>query len=1656
MRLRINKEIQKLSRSSKNVNYAEDHKDFFKLKKESSKSNKTHKSNKIVSSFSPPATIPKISINSISTNNNSNNINFPIVSPKKSNLLQLNYLYKQKEASSINRSGASKPNLNKSRLSVAEGLHKRKSINSSIINAVNKPIIEHTSQTNLKVIQKELQFKLLDMSMAIENTANSDDDDNYFYNEKVSEPKHFKYEISSLKSDINANRKKSVILGNSANFFNIINFNNKGLKNLNKSHNKGVNNFKKNNAAFFNLTSFRGGNNIKNGRRKSFNTGRNSLTNKSYQNSLILNGSSINAHKRNSVIFSRVNMSVNSFTTNFIQHIEFESKYRNLLKQKELYDSYEDEEVIEELEEDYFYINPETHKIFIFDTIILMCNLFCSFYYPLYIAQSECFCSYIPNLINCILFFTDFINIIDIILSFFRAYYNYEFALIKKNEKIVRHYLKIYFILDLIAAIPFFSYIYLLCGMHRQSEYYCFTNGLDIKHNLLKMCLGLKIIKIFKVVNKKTNRGINYYYEVISESYTMEKTMTMILFFIMCLLAFNLFICYHIYIGKQSYPNWILKTNNQDTSFLKLYMISCYFLITTITSVGYGDITCASFTEIIYQIIILTIGVIAYSWIVSTIGNYVKNETKAAIKYNNNISILEEIRVAYPKMPFKLYNKIQKHLESVSHQEEKFDTNLLVNNLPYTLKNQLMFIIYENIIKKFIFFKECQNSDFIIRILTSLIPNSAKKGAFIIHEGELIDNIIFVKQGRLSLVASIDLEDPLMSIDNYLGKIFEDINDKMNTNIDNLMSMNNSQHNIGLKMERAQTQITTLLKGNELNENSNIEGEIGKCDFEGEEFDADNYQFLNILDILKNEHYGEVFMFLQKPSPLSLRVKSKYSELFLLRKQEVMQISKAYPNVWKKIYYKSYHNMKSLKRLTKKIIIQYCRNNGLKYDSNKDLSFMKSENLLSTLGISKKRSEIKIKFNLDGNNLTNKNLPQSPKFPKKPCLKIKSDALDSNITNLDDEIINKKESLKEQQIMQPENNKGFIIQINGVQMKRTNTLANLIRKANSNSINLRNIKNNINDNPSIYNFSRMKTVKIKSKMIPKNSGDCESSNTFRKKKSNFINDSTKILKKQKQESNKKNSNFNSTKTLKKQQTNLNNEEPNPFGRMYSNVAVRSNSIRNKRFFKKDSDDIFSGYKVNDPNVNDTKIINNTKMKTIIQDHINKNDDDYDENPKTIKNLSKQLMRKIQKKIIKRRKRKKLYKVLISKITESLIRVNPNFNLNLNLNSSVNNSFIIAPKSDNNIQSGIVAQNNSIIIHDNCITSDKPEMIDGMNGIKEQELLIIPESAEFDSDYSSSKISKVSKDSSSTSVNQKKEVELSISQNTNFSFSSVYDNINKISEGNYSIDANLRKSVIKLIGIYLKEKMNKIKNDSFSFNKENSNKLVTISEIIAKDNKEKEKEKNKKINSNNSETTPSKNKNQKDKDKDKDKIKDKGKNKEKEKEKDKNNKNKEEEEKEKEKEKEKDVWAFLDENDEEEYKYNFKSNKENSKKDYSKTPNPKRSKKITNFTTAAKNEPKFKKDEQSHFLLENKEQTKKNPKKKSRPKKCKTLINPKQIKKQLEKNEKEQSDRDNMDGKSSSLDLSLHDNFKQQENFIRNYYKTYKAKEKDLNKEEDNK
>ena len=303
-------------------------------------------------------------------------------------------------------------------------------------------------------------------------------------------------------------------------------------------------------------------------------------------------------------------------------------KFRVLTKKKIVYDSFDSEEV-EELEQ--FFISPNNKIILIIDSLIIISTIFNIIYTPFYLSNIQCFCSPIINIINYIYYFIDLLFIIDVLLGFFRAYHNFQFQLITNSIHIIKHYLISQFIFDLIQAIPFFSYMSFICHKKSNDVYICTKFNMKKNHMLLLLCCMLKQLKIFKIINIKKNSA---YYKIkifFSKSDWTEQ-------------LFNFFI--YIFIGHHSYPNWITKSNSQNANIQSLYLISFYYLITTMTTVGYGDIVCGSFNEIIFQIILLSAGIIVYSFIVSSIGNYVKNESHASMKFDKDEGILEEISIS--------------------------------------------------------------------------------------------------------------------------------------------------------------------------------------------------------------------------------------------------------------------------------------------------------------------------------------------------------------------------------------------------------------------------------------------------------------------------------------------------------------------------------------------------------------------------------------------------------------------------------------------------------------------------------------------------------------------------------------------------------------------------------------------------------------------------------------------------------------------------------------------------------------------------------------------------------------------------------------------------------------------------------------------------
>ena len=324
-----------------------------------------------------------------------------------------------------------------------------------------------------------------------------------------------------------------------------------------------------------------------------------------------------------------------------------------------------DEEKIKN--EKYISLSPNSNFLLIFDTLLIISNLYSFIFIPLSIAKNEDILKKESTFKEFIKYLNDFIYMLDFFITFFRGYYNFEMEIIRDNKGILIHYLKQDFLNDLIEGIPVYVLIRLFYNKKKYIHYCIF----DYNMFFIKLLLFIKSFKIFKITGNKKNKALEDFYRHLSVCYCLEKTVFFLISFIIFSLFIHLFICLHIFFSLQSYPNWISYSNVANEDFIKKYIASFYFLITTMTTVGYGDIVCISTYERIYHIILLGIGTIIYSFIVSKIGNYLREQSYEEIKLSKDLTILESIRLAHPSMPFKLYLRIKNHLLNISKKKKE-------------------------------------------------------------------------------------------------------------------------------------------------------------------------------------------------------------------------------------------------------------------------------------------------------------------------------------------------------------------------------------------------------------------------------------------------------------------------------------------------------------------------------------------------------------------------------------------------------------------------------------------------------------------------------------------------------------------------------------------------------------------------------------------------------------------------------------------------------------------------------------------------------------------------------------------------------------------------------------------------------------------------
>lgn len=411
-------------------------------------------------------------------------------------------------------------------------------------------------------------------------------------------------------------------------------------------------------------------------------------------------------------------------------------KFRFITKRKNVYDSLsEDEEKIKYSSPNKFYFNPNSYWKLFLEFMNFLIVLYSTFFLPLKLIYYTDFCV----LRFSIELVFDLVMVIDFFLGFFTAYFDFEENFITSCEKTVLNYFQTYFFIDILASIPFNSVM----------EYFEFT---QIKNELLtdnyfsqpklkvenfldfdqagvfyqilifenfgkvrKIFQLFRASKAFKVFSHNVflNKLLDYF---ITDFSFLQINVKLFSYYLYFFIISHILSCMFIFLGTVDYPNWIVHSNLQDSSFSKIYLASLYFNHTTIFTVGYGDILSNNKFERTYNIILMIVGIMLYSFALTSISNIIKNNNEKNKDYENKKEYLNHISTKYI-INKELYSKLSRHL-SYQKKVDKSNKIEFLNQLPISLRNELILGMHKNMIQTMNFFKECYDNDFIIQVKT--------------------------------------------------------------------------------------------------------------------------------------------------------------------------------------------------------------------------------------------------------------------------------------------------------------------------------------------------------------------------------------------------------------------------------------------------------------------------------------------------------------------------------------------------------------------------------------------------------------------------------------------------------------------------------------------------------------------------------------------------------------------------------------------------------------------------------------------------------------------------------------------------------------------------------------------------------------------------
>lgn len=332
-------------------------------------------------------------------------------------------------------------------------------------------------------------------------------------------------------------------------------------------------------------------------------------------------------------------------------------------------------------------------------------------------------------------YIVDIMFAIDMAFTFFTAYEE-EGKLIRHHDKIARNYFRTWFFIDFISTVPFDQIIPAIVSGVASGT----LRSIKLVR-ALRLFRLLKLMRVARLKRKMKEAKVNEYVHPIV--YELAGLFTKI-FLIAHLLA-----CVYYYLSgchSHNHSDDVWFECGNLGSLESMYLVAMYWTMTTLLSVGYGDVVLSSNNGRLFSILVMFIGSITFGFIVATVSESVKNwDPRATAKKIK----MEEVReyITEKGLPKTLQSKIWKHFEYYYNKLSTFPEDMILDSMPIMLQQ----LVLEKTRGDLSHFKLFHKEDYGIlsQVLPLLRPTFIEPHEVLLHEGEYVTDMFFVVQGCL-------------------------------------------------------------------------------------------------------------------------------------------------------------------------------------------------------------------------------------------------------------------------------------------------------------------------------------------------------------------------------------------------------------------------------------------------------------------------------------------------------------------------------------------------------------------------------------------------------------------------------------------------------------------------------------------------------------------------------------------------------------------------------------------------------------------------------------------------------------------------------------------------------------------------------------------